>query len=56
MTQTETLRVGVVFGGRSGEHAVSLNSAQNVMEALRQAGHLRDTDWRDNPGSVADPR
>ncbi len=39
MIQTETLRVGVVFGGRSGEHEVSLNSAQNVMEALRQAGH-----------------
>ncbi len=39
MSQTETLRVGVVFGGRSGEHEVSLNSAGNVMEALRQAGH-----------------
>ena len=34
------LRVGVVFGGRSGEHEVSLNSAQNVIEALKQAGHL----------------
>ncbi len=33
------LRVGVVFGGRSGEHEVSLNSAQNVIEALRRAGH-----------------
>jgi len=39
MTQIGTLRVGVVFGVRSGEHAVSLNSAHNVMEALRQAGH-----------------
>lgn len=28
------LRVGVVFGGRSGEHEVSLMSARSVMEAL----------------------
>lgn len=33
------LRVGVVFGGRSGEHEVSLNSARNVMDALTLAGH-----------------
>jgi D-alanine-D-alanine ligase len=33
------LRVGVVFGGRSGEHEVSLQSAQAVMRALEQAGH-----------------
>jgi D-alanine-D-alanine ligase len=32
-------RVGVLFGGRSSEHEVSLASAHNVMEALRQAGH-----------------
>ncbi|MEM7531575.1 MAG: D-alanine--D-alanine ligase family protein [Chloroflexota bacterium] len=32
-------RVGVLFGGRSGEHEVSLNSARNVMDALQQAGH-----------------
>ncbi len=32
-------RVGVLFGGRSSEHEVSLASAKNVMEALRQAGH-----------------
>ncbi|MEM7126448.1 MAG: D-alanine--D-alanine ligase family protein [Chloroflexota bacterium] len=38
--QTEkSYRVGVLFGGRSGEHEVSLASAQNVMEALTQAGH-----------------
>lgn len=29
------LRVGVLFGGRSGEHAVSLMSAQSVMSGLR---------------------
>src|SRR6476659_1058132 len=33
------LRVGVLFGGRSGEHQVSLHSAQAVMHALEQAGH-----------------
>jgi D-alanine-D-alanine ligase len=33
------LRVGVLFGGRSSEHEVSLNSARNVMDALRQAGY-----------------
>ncbi len=33
------LRVGVIFGGRSGEHEVSLASAASVMKALEQAGH-----------------
>ena len=33
------LRVGVLFGGRSGEHQVSLQSARAVMNALREAGH-----------------
>src|ERR1043165_340150 len=28
------LRVGVIFGGRSGEHEVSLRSARAVIEAL----------------------
>ena len=28
------IRLGVIFGGRSGEHEVSLNSAQSVMGAL----------------------
>lgn len=39
MQNRRSLRVGVVFGGRSGEHEVSLNSARNVMEALARAGH-----------------
>ncbi len=30
------LRVGVVFGGRSGEHEISLRSARSVIEALDQ--------------------
>ncbi|HYY87156.1 MAG TPA: D-alanine--D-alanine ligase family protein [Chloroflexota bacterium] len=33
------LRIGVLFGGRSGEHDVSLQSARAVMAALEQAGH-----------------
>jgi D-alanine-D-alanine ligase len=33
------LRVGVLFGGRSGEHQVSLQSARAVMDALRAGGH-----------------
>jgi D-alanine-D-alanine ligase len=33
------VRIGVLFGGRSGEHEVSLNSARAVMAALREAGH-----------------
>jgi D-alanine-D-alanine ligase len=35
----ERLRILVVFGGRSGEHEVSLQSARAVMAALREAGH-----------------
>ncbi|MGH7353401.1 MAG: D-alanine--D-alanine ligase family protein [Candidatus Rokuibacteriota bacterium] len=33
------LRVGVIFGGRSGEHEVSLASGASVIAALRQRGH-----------------
>jgi D-alanine-D-alanine ligase len=32
--QNRKLRIGVVFGGRSGEHEVSLRSARSVMAAL----------------------
>lgn len=39
MNQNRPLRVGVVFGGRSSEHEVSLASAHNVIDALQQAGH-----------------
>ena len=39
MKERVSYRVGVLFGGRSSEHEVSLASAKNVMEALRQAGH-----------------
>ncbi|MFN8491402.1 MAG: D-alanine--D-alanine ligase family protein [Caldilineaceae bacterium] len=33
------LRVGVLLGGRSSEHEVSLASARNVIDALQKAGH-----------------
>lgn len=33
-TKGRKLRIGVIFGGRSGEHEVSLMSARSVMEAL----------------------
>ena len=32
-------RVGVIFGGRSGEHEVSLASAASVIAALKKRGH-----------------
>ena len=28
------IRVGIIFGGKSAEHEVSINSAKNVMRAL----------------------
>ncbi len=39
MSKSRKYRVGVLFGGRSGEHDVSLASARNVMDALQKAGH-----------------
>ena len=30
------LRVGVIFGGRSGEHEVSIRSARAIIEAIDQ--------------------
>src|SRR5271167_3050538 len=33
-TQGKRIRVGVLFGGRSGEHEVSLSSAASVIRAL----------------------
>ncbi|NJN54576.1 MAG: D-alanine--D-alanine ligase [Anaerolineae bacterium] len=35
--KAQKIRVGVIFGGRSGEHEVSLQSAQSVMQALDPA-------------------
>ena len=35
----KSVRIGVVFGGRSSEHEVSLSSAANVIDALKRAGY-----------------
>ncbi len=52
------LRVGVIFGGRSGEHEISLNSASAIMGALDpdryevvQIGISREGRWLIGPGS-----
>ena len=49
---TATIRLGILFGGRSGEHAVSLVSAASVLAALdrkkyqiTQIGITEDGDW-----------
>src|SRR2546422_9444405 len=39
VTRVPRLRVGVVFGGRSGEHEVALASAASVITALEARGH-----------------
>jgi D-alanine-D-alanine ligase len=50
------LRVGVIFGGRSGEHDVSLRSARSVIEAMDQKKYevvpiaiTKDGEWRLQP-------
>lgn len=60
MKTSQPRRVGVLFGGRSGEHEVSLASARNVMDALRQAGHAvvpigisRQGKWLPRPDALA---
>ncbi len=52
MRRAKRLRVGVLFGGRSGEHEISLRSAQTVMSAMDPAryevvpiGIARDGKW-----------
>ena len=51
-TEYRKIRVGVLFGGRSGEHEVSLMSAQSVMSALDadqyeiiEIGITKDGQW-----------
>jgi D-alanine-D-alanine ligase len=55
----EKIRVGVVFGGRSAEHEVSLQSAKNVLEAMDMSkyepvliGIDRDGHWHVNEQST----
>src|SRR5258706_14741068 len=51
-TEKKRLRIGVLFGGRSGEHEVSLISAASVIQALDPAkyepvpiGITKDGQW-----------
>jgi D-alanine-D-alanine ligase len=56
---TRKIRVGILFGGRSGEHDVSLQSATSVINALDPAkyeivpiGITREGHWRIGSGAV----
>src|SRR6201993_328463 len=60
MARTKRLRVGVLFGGRSSEHEVSLRSALTVMSAMDPAryeivpiGIARDGRWRLRADAIA---
>ena len=48
------MRVGVVFGGRSVEHLVSIRSAKTVRDGLQQAGHDVVCLYIDERGSFHD--
>src|SRR5436309_8900874 len=54
------MRVGVVYGGRSGEHEVSLRSAASIIAALDPARYevvpvaiAKDGRWLTGPDSLA---
>ena len=56
---TKKIRVGILFGGRSGEHEVSLTSAASVLKALDSAkyevvpiGITREGRWRVGQGAL----
>ncbi len=56
---SEKLRIGVIFGGRSGEHEVSLVSATSIMQALDPAkyevvpiGITREGRWLSSPQAI----
>ena len=56
-------RVGLVFGGRSVEHQVSVDSARTVAKGLAEAGHEvvplgigSDGGWVEPAAGRADPR
>lgn len=61
MARAKKLRVGVLFGGRSGEHEVSLRSALTVMSAMDQSRYTivpiliaPDGRWYLRPDAVAE--
>src|SRR6266487_3287221 len=54
------MRVGVVYGGRSGEHEISLRSAASIIAALDPARYdvvpiaiMKDGRWLSGPDSLA---
>jgi len=60
---TSPKRIAVMFGGVSGEHEVSIRSAQSVMGALRDAGYDvvpvyigKDGTWRIDGVALLEPR
>src|ERR1700677_52826 len=59
MTSQNRLRIGILFGGRSGEHEVSLASAASVIRALDPAkyeavpiGIAKDGRWLVGTGAM----
>ncbi len=57
---TEKIAIGVIFGGRSGEHEVSLMSARSVLAALNtgryaisEIGITKDGRWLSGPDALA---
>ena len=63
MTRQDSLTVGVIFGGQSVEHAISLISAQSVADALATAGHKpvfiyidKDGLWKQTDRIASDAR
>ena len=57
--QNKKIRVGIIFGGRSAEHEVSLKSAKNVFDALDKEkyepvliGITKEGAWKTQPASL----
>src|SRR5438270_2806762 len=57
---TKKLRIGIIFGGRSGEHEVSARSAQSVIEAIDKSKYevipiaiTKDGNWLGPVSSMA---
>src|SRR5438034_11224480 len=56
---TRKIRIGVIFGGRSGEHEVSVRSARSVIEAIDKSKYevipiaiTKEGNWL-SPGAAA---
>src|SRR4051812_45835090 len=60
LSMAKRLRVGVVYGGRSGEHEISLRSAASIITALDPQRYevvpvaiTKDGRWRTGPDTIA---